>query len=94
MKNKFSKEKRTETDNGETLTYYVPIITEQDIKWYLPASSEQSSLSDVEYPLSGIYWSSTVANDNINAITYDAMSNTTTIDRMTNNKIRAVRKKP
>lgn len=94
MKNKFSKEKRTETDNGETLTYYVPIITEQDIKWYLPASSEQSSLSDVEYPLSGIYWSSTVANDNINAITYDATSNTTTIDRMTNNKIRAVRKKP
>lgn len=93
MKNKFSKEERTETNNGETLTYYVPVITEQDINWYLPASSEQLSLSDVEYPLSGIYWSSTAANDNINAITYDATSNTTTIDRMINKKIRAVRMK-
>lgn len=94
MKNKFSKEERTETNNGETLTYYVPVISEQDIHWYLPASSEQSSLSDAEYPLNGTYWSSTAANDNINAFIYDAATSTTSIDRMKNNKIRAVRQKP
>ena len=94
MKNKFSKEERTETNNGETLTYYVPVISEQDIHWYLPASSEQSSLSDAEYPLNGTYWSSTAANDNINAFIYDAATSTTSIGRMKNNKIRAVRRKP
>lgn len=94
MKNKFSKEERTETNNGETLTYYVPVISEQDIHWYLPASSEQSSLSDAEYPLNGTYWSSTAANDNINAFIYDAATSTTSIGRMKNNKIRAVRQKP
>lgn len=91
MKNKFSKEERTETNNGETLVYYVPVIVEQDIKWYLPASSEQSSLSDAEYPLNGTYWSSTAANDNTNAFIYDA-SSTTSIDRMMEKKIRAARR--
>lgn len=94
MKNKFSKEERSESDNGETLVYYVPIIAEQDIKWYLPASYEQASLSDAKYPLSGTYWSSTAANDNTQAFAYDASTSTTSIDRMNNRKIRAVRKKP
>ncbi len=93
LKNKFSKEERTETDNGVTVTYYVPVIAEQDINWYLPASSEQSSLSDEEFPLSGNYWSSTAANDNINAFTYNAAAFTTSTDRMANNKIRAARRK-
>ena len=94
MKNKFSKEERTETNNGQTITYYVPVITEQDIKWYLPASTEQLSLSDTEYPLNGIYWSSTAMNDNVNAYTYNASTSATSTDRLTNCKIRAVRKKP
>jgi len=93
MKNKFSREKRSETNNGQTLTYYVPVIEEQDIKWYLPASSEQSSLSDKTYPLNGTYWSSTMASDNIKAVTYNESGSTTSTDRMENRKIRAVRQK-
>lgn len=93
MKNKFNKEERTETNNGETFTYYVPVINEDAIYWYLPASNEQQMISDPEYPLSGTYWSSTAASDNVNAYQYTVSNVATSSDRMTNYKIRAARRK-
>lgn len=69
-----------------------PEIAEGDIKWYLPAKDEQSSLTDEAYPLSGTYWSSTTTNNN-SAYSYNGSSVSAT-NRMTNCKIRAARKRP
>lgn len=93
MKNKFNVEKREETNNGETLIFYVPDIDEKDILWYLPASNEQMGITDTEYPLSGTYWSSTAANNNTNAYIYSSGSSIIENGRMATHKIRAVRKK-
>lgn len=93
MKNKFNVEKREETNNGETLIFYVPDIDEKDILWYLPASNEQMGITDTEYPLSGTYWSSTAAYNNTNAYIYSSGSSIIENGRMATHKIRAVRKK-
>lgn len=93
MKNKFNVEKREETNNGETLIFYVPDIDEKDILWYLPASNEQMGITDTEYPLSGTYWSSTAADNNTNAYIYSSGSSSVENGRMATHKIRAVRKK-
>ena len=93
MKNKFNVEKREETNNGETLIFYVPDIDEEDILWYLPASNEQMGITDTEYPLSGTYWSSTAADNNTNAYIYSSGSSIIENGRMATHKIRAVRKK-
>lgn len=93
MKNKFNVEKREETNNGETLIFYVPDIDEKDILWYLPASNEQMGITDTEYPLSGTYWSSTAADNNTNAYIYSSGSSIIENGRMATHKIRAVRKK-
>ncbi len=85
MKNKFTKQ--TLSDGTE-----VPKIAESDIKWYLPAINEQSSLTDDTYPLSGDYWSSTTALGN-SSYSYNGSSVSTTT-RLTNCKIRAARRKP
>ena len=93
MKNKFNVEKREETNNGETLIFYVPDIDEKDILWYLPASNEQMGITDTKYPLSGTYWSSTAADNNTNAYIYSSGSSIIENGRMATHKIRAVRKK-
>ena len=93
MKNKFNVEKREETNNGETLIFYVPDIDEKDILWYLPASNEQMGITDTEHPLSGTYWSSTAADNNTNAYIYSSGSSIIENGRMATHKIRAVRKK-
>ena len=93
MKNKFNVEKREETNNGETLIFYVPDIDEKDILWYLPASNEQMGITDTEYPLSGTYWSSTAADNNTNAYIYSSGSSSVENGRMATHKIRAARKK-
>jgi len=93
MKNKFQKEIRKETNNGETITYEVPVINKEDILWYLPASDEQKEISDETYPLSGMYWSSTALNDWSNAYQYSNGAATSS-DRMNTRKIRAARRKP
>ena len=93
MKNKFNVEKREETNNGETLIFYVPDIDEKDILWYLPASNEQMGITDTKYPLSGTYWSSTAADNNTNAYIYSSGSSIIENGRMATHKIRAARKK-
>ena len=93
MKNKFNVEKREETNNGETLIFYVPDIDEKDILWYLPASNEQMGITDTEHPLSGTYWSSTAADNNTNAYIYSSGSSIIENGRMATHKIRAARKK-
>ena len=85
MKNKFTKE--TLSDGTE-----VAKIAEGDIKWYLPAKDEQSSLTDGAYPLSGTYWSSTTTNNN-RAYSYSGSSVSKT-PCATPYKIRAARKRP
>ncbi len=91
MKNKFTKRQIIVEQGEEQLTIWIPEIQNDDIVWFLPASNEQNDLSDTEYPLSGNYWSSTAASDNINAYMYN--SAVSQQDRMNTYKIRAARKK-
>ncbi len=91
MKNRFTKEVKTEENNGTTVTYEVPVLNEADRKWYLPAIGQFSSMKDAEYPLQGEYWSSTAYNDNVNAYSYTAGAGSAKTDRMAGLKIRCVR---
>ncbi len=68
-----------------------PTIAESDIKWYLPASDEQSGLSDTDYPLSGDYWSSTTTTGN-STFSYNGTTTSATA-RTATCKIRAARKR-
>lgn len=100
-KNEFQKIIRETEENGQSIVYIEAYIESSDIHWYLPASTEQSTLSNglvegVDTPLSGTYWSSTAINDDENSLAYmyDANGNLTEVHRMNTHKIRAVRKKP
>lgn len=94
MRNKFNVEKREQKDTeGNTVIFYVPYIEENDIVWYLPASNEQKGITDIEYPLSGTYWSSTAADDNTHAYVYSSGSEPVIGERMATHKIRAARRK-
>lgn len=94
MRNKFNVEKREQKDtDGNTVIFYVPYIEENDIVWYLPASNEQKGITDIEYPLSGTYWSSTAADDNTHAYIYSSGSEPVIGERMATHKIRAARRK-
>lgn len=94
MKNKFGKETVTETQDGQTVTYEKPVIVQDNIVWYLPASAEQANITDNMFPLEGVYWSSTSRNDE-NAASYSMPGGTvSSVGRMTPYKIRAARRKP
>ena len=94
MRNKFNVEKREQKDpEGNKVIFYVPDIEENDIVWYLPASNEQKGITDIEYPLSGTYWSSTAADDNTHAYVYSSGSEPVIGERMATHKIRAARRK-
>lgn len=94
MRNKFNVEKREQKDTeGNKVIFYVPYIEENDIVWYLPASNEQKGITDIEYPLSGTYWSSTAADDNTHAYVYSSGSEPVIGERMATHKIRAARRK-
>ena len=94
MRNKFNVEKREQKDpEGNKVIFYVPDIEEKDIVWYLPASNEQKGITDIEYPLSGTYWSSTAADDNTHAYVYSSGSEPVIGERMATHKIRAARRK-
>lgn len=68
---------------------YLPSYEDADINWYLPASGQ---FTDNKAGLSGQYWSSTAIDDNINAYSWNTLSQSTS--RMEFHKVRAVRKKP
>ena len=94
MRNKFNVEKREQKDaEGNKVIFYVPYIEENDIVWYLPASNEQKGITDIEYPLSGTYWSSTAADDNTHAYVYSSSGESVIGERMAAHKIRAARRK-
>ena len=92
MKNKFRKEERQAEGDGETQTYDVAVLTEDGIKWYLPANDEYSNINDVSYPLQqSAYWTSTAASDNTHAYIYRPDSGPSTAERMGKYYIRAAR---
>lgn len=92
MKNKFRKEERQAQGDGETQTYDVAVLTEDGIKWYLPANDEYSNINDVSYPLQqSAYWTSTAASDNTHAYIYRPDSGLSTAERMGKYYIRAAR---
>lgn len=91
MKNRFTKEVKTEENNGTTVTYEVPVLNEADRKWYLPAIGQFASMADADYPMTGSYWSSTAYNDNVNAYSYTVGAGSGKTDRMESLKIRCVR---
>lgn len=92
MKNKFRKEERQAEGDGETQTYDVAVLTEDGIKWYLPANDEYSNINDVSYPLQqSAYWTSTAASDNTHAYIYRPDSGLSTAERMGKYYIRAAR---
>lgn len=74
MKNKFTKETKTQSSGGTEVEYDVPVIKESDIVWYLPVAAEYSLHADMQYPLSGTYWTSRAIDDNVNAVAFIAGS--------------------
>lgn len=91
MKNKFYTEERTVEEQGQTHTYQVVVIHDEDLKWYLPAANEYTLINDSQYPLDGTYWTSSAANDNTHAKTFTAPSSIGNDGRMQYYKIRAAR---
>lgn len=68
---------------------YIPSISLEDIKWYLPASGQ---FTDMPADMNGkVYWSSTAINDNANAYSWNGAATPT--PRMDNHNVRAVRVK-
>ena len=78
-------------------TDYVVTIGESDVKWYLPASGQFSTVGGLTFGsgctdmTGGDFWSSTAVNDNANAKSWNGAAYTS--DRMQNKRVRAVRKR-
>lgn len=85
-KNRFYADTREES--GQTIT--APVIEERDIKWYLPASG-QFPMVDLEYPLTGDYWTSTAVAGSEHAYKYTVGSGASQDDRASVLKVRAAR---
>ena len=92
MKNRYHK--TIEENMGQSIE--IPVLGEDDLKWYLPAQNEAEQMTDTEYPLYGDYWTSTVVDDehdNENAYKYTAGGSTSIEKRNSYLNVRAVRKK-
>lgn len=94
-KNKFSLEKES---SGTTSTYIPTLNDQSDLKWYLPAKDEATSVKDDYTALSGDYWTSTVysANDGQYAYKYTVSGESITTgseSRTSELHVRAVRVK-
>lgn len=75
-------------ENAGTVAY-IPSISLEDIKWYLPASGQ---FTGMPADMNGkVYWSSTAINDNANAYSWNGAAAPT--PRMENLNVRAVRVK-
>lgn len=93
MKNKFTKTVKTESSGGTTISYDVPVISYDDIVWYLPVTAEYAAMSSSNFPLSGTYWTSEAVKDNVRAIKYTIGDNAGTQELRTEPlRIRCARK--
>ena len=91
MKNKFNKD-YIQGQDGQQVE--IAVLREENIKWYLPAKNQAPLMKDVNYPLSGEYWTSTALNDNNHAYKYKVEDTTTPQEsRDVNLHVRAVRDK-
>lgn len=92
MKNKFHK--TIEEHGGQTIE--IPVLEEEDLVWYLPARNQAPDMKDEQYPLQGVYWTSTnadVEGDNEEAYKYIVGGATVLEQRDVNLHVRAVRDK-
>ena len=92
MKNKFHK--TIEENGGQTIE--IPVLEEEDLVWYLPARNQAPDMKDEQYPLQGVYWTSTnadVEGDNEEAYKYIVGGATVLEQRDVNLHVRAVRSK-
>lgn len=92
MKNKFHK--TIEEHGGQTIE--IPVLEEEDLVWYLPARNQAPDMKDEQYPLQGVYWTSTnadVEGDNEEAYKYIVGGATVLEQRDVNLHVRAVRSK-
>lgn len=92
MKNKFHK--TIEEHKGQTIE--IPVLEEEDLVWYLPARNQAPDMKDEQYPLQGVYWTSTnadVEGDNEEAYKYIVGGATVLEQRDVNLHVRAVRSK-
>lgn len=89
--NKFNKQ---EIGNDEE-KIIMPLLKDENIVWYLPSSSECELIDDKIYPLEGDYWTSNAVDNNRDACYCQFPGKKVQYtDRLKNNKVRAVRKKP
>lgn len=92
MKNKFHK--TIEEHGGQTIE--IPVLEEEYLVWYLPARNQAPDMKDEQYPLQGVYWTSTnadVEGDNEEAYKYIVGGATVLEQRDVNLHVRAVRSK-
>ncbi len=80
---------------GET-SYTVKQLTADEIKWYLPATSQFSTVRVLNFgsgctPMDGDYWTSTALGDNVSAYAWSDMAYSA--PRMAGRRIRAVRRR-
>ncbi len=92
-KNKFTLER---LENGSTYSYSIKQLSADEIKWYLPATSQFSTVRSLNFgegctPMDGDYWTSTALNDNVSAYAWNGSAYSS--PRMTSRRIRAVRRR-
>lgn len=92
-KNKFTLER---LQNGSTYSYSIKQLTADEIKWYLPATSQFATVRGLNFSegctaMDGDYWTSTALGDNVSAYAWNGSAYSS--PRMTNRRIRAVRRR-
>ncbi|WP_163307321.1 DUF4906 domain-containing protein [Dysgonomonas sp. 521] len=91
QKNKFSREEHTDPELGEK--YYIPVIKQDDVKWFLPARYQIDDISESgTYKLEGTYWTSTAISPD-KAYKYTVGGDASAASRNDIYKVRAVRKR-
>lgn len=98
MKNRFHKQTKQDKPIGGQITEVdVPVLHAEDFVWFLPSSSQYTKIKDTEYPLNGVYWTSTAVPNSSNTYIYTATDNVGSLStegvRMQTHKIRAMRKR-
>jgi len=86
-KNRYDLLTRETTEGGQTITTTSPVISTEDIVWYLPAKDQMKS-SPTEVPLNGTYWTSNPDG------AQNAFTNNGSDLRSELHKIRACRNRP
>jgi hypothetical protein len=81
----------TQTDVSGSVIY-IPVLSQEDMVWYLPAKDEAPNMNDDT--MSGDYWTSTaITEPGTTSYKYTAGGSTSDEDRNTFLHVRAVRKK-